>query len=288
MSNILSPCRSDRSLVILLRLLSAVSGAIVLLIFIFLLKEALPLFQTIPPARFFSDASWHPTEGHFNLLPMLLGSVLITLGALVLAAPLAVFSGIFSLYYAPQKVADFFQAVIRLLAGIPSVVYGLWGLLVLVPLIRKIQPPGASLFTGLLILALMILPTIALNAHAALARVPFNLIQGAAALGLSRWQIVKSVVLPLALPGIWTGTILGAGRAIGETMAVLMVSGNVVKIPSSLFDPVRTLTANIALEMSYAMNDHRAALFVSALILMGTVFALVVATESLDGKRAYE
>lgn len=284
----MSPSRSDRNLVILLRLLSAVSGMIVLLIFIFLVREALPLLQDIGLGRFFSDASWHPTEGRFNLFPMLLGSFLIALGALILAAPLALFSGIFSLYYAPQKIAQFYQGVLTLLAGIPSVVYGLWGLLVLVPLIRKIAPPGASLLAGILILALMILPTIALNAHAALVNIPSALLQSASALGLSRWQIIKGVVLPVAKPGILTGTMLGAGRAVGETMAVLMVCGNVVQIPSSLFDPVRTLTANIALEMSYAMADHRAALFVSALILMCAVFALVVATEFFETKRVYE
>ena len=275
-------------MVILLRLLSAVSGVIVLLIIAFLLKEALPLFQTIGLTRFFSDASWHPTEGRFNIRPMLAGSFLISFGAMGLAAPLALFSGIFSLYYAPQKGARFYQGLITLLAGIPSVVYGLWGLLVLVPLIRKLQAPGASLLAGILILALMILPTIALNAHAALLRVPQALIRGAAALGLSRGQIVKRVVLPLALPGISTGIILGAGRAIGETMAVLMVAGNVVQIPESLFDPVRTLTANIALEMSYALGDHRAALFMSALILMAAVLVLVVAAESIEAKTVYE
>lgn len=284
----MSPSQSDHRLVLLFRLFSAVSGVIVLLIFIFLFKEAFPLLRDIGLARFFSDASWHPTEGFFNFFPMLVGSVLMTLGALFLAAPLALFSSVFSHYYAPQKIARFYQGVLTLLAGIPSVVYGLWGLLVLVPLIRKISPPGPSLLAGILIVALMILPTIALNAHAALLKVPPSFIQSAAALGLSRWQIVKGVVFPVAFPGILTGIMLGAGRAIGETMAVLMVSGNVVQLPASLFDPVRTLTANVALEMSYAMSEHRAALFVSALVLMSAVIALVIATEFFETKPVYE
>jgi len=265
-----------------------ISGALVLLIFIFLMKEALPVFQKIGLARFFSDASWHPTEGRFNLFPMLVGSLLITLGALTLAAPFALLSAIFSLYYAPKNMGALYQGLLTLLAGIPSVVYGLWGLMVWVPLIRKLHPPGASLFAGILILALMILPTIALNAHVALRAVPAEVIRGAAALGLSRWQIVRGVILPAALPGILSGTMLGTGRAMGETMAVLMVCGNVVQVPDSLFDPVRTLTANIALEMSYAMTDHRAALFMSALILMSAVFVLIMAAEGLKAKTVYE
>jgi phosphate transport system permease protein len=164
--------------------------------------------------------------------------------------------------------------LVELLAGIPSVVYGFWGLTTLVPLINQLHPPGASLLAGILILALMILPTIALTTHAALLTVPGEYLRGAAALGMSRWGMIRGVALSTAKTGIVAGIMLAAGRAIGETMAVLMVAGNVVQHATSVFDPVRTLTANIALEMAYAMNDHRAALFVSGLTLMLLVITL--------------
>ena len=153
-------------------------------------------------------------------------------------------------------------------------VYGFWGLTTLVPLINQLHLPGASLLAGILVLTLMILPTVALTAHAALLAVPADYLRGAAALGMSRWGMIRGVALPSAKMGIVAGIILAAGRAIGETMAVLMVTGNVVQHAASLFNPIRTLAANIALEMPYAMGDHRAALFVSGLTLMLLVMML--------------
>jgi phosphate transport system permease protein len=152
----------------------------------------------------------------------------------------------------------------------------------LVPIIARLHPPGPSLLAGVIILSIMILPTIALVADASFANLPDDYLKGAAALGLSRWGTIYGVVLPSAKSGLITGVILQTGRAIGETMAVLMVCGNVVRTPHSIFDPIRTLTANIALEMAYAMGDHRAALFVSGLLLMALVAALVLAAEALD------
>jgi phosphate transport system permease protein len=165
--------------------------------------------------------------------------------------------------------------MIELLAGIPSVVYGLWGLVVLVPLVARWQPPGASLMSAIIILTIMIVPTIALVAGAAIGSLPREYLQAAAALGLSRRRTVTSVVLPAARSGLLTAGLLATGRALGETMAVLMVAGNVVQTPTGLFQPVRTLTANIALEMAYAMGNHRSALFVSGLVLMAMVTVLV-------------
>ena len=158
----------------------------------------------------------------------------------------------------------------------PSVVFGFWGLLVLVPWIARLAPPGASVLAGMLVLALMILPLVALTADAALAQVPQQYLRGAAAMGLSRWGTIRKITLPVAMPGILSGVVLQTGRALGETMAVLMVSGNVVQVPSSWFQPVRTLTANIALEMSYAVDQHRTALFVSGLLLLILTIVLVV------------
>ena len=167
--------------------------------------------------------------------------------------------------------------MLELLAGIPSVVYGLWGLVVLVPIIQGWQPPGASVLAGILVLALMIVPTVALFADAALRQVPMHLISAAAALGMRRWTITTKVMLPAARHGIGAGVMLAFGRALGETLAMVMVCGNIVQVPASLFDPVRTLTANIALEMAYAQGAQRSALFASGLALL----ALVILTSGL-------
>lgn len=213
---------------------------------------------------------------------MLAGTLLVAGGALLLAVPLGVLSAVFARHYAPAPLGGLYRRILALMAGIPSVVYGFWGLVVVVPLIVRLQPPGSSLLAGILVLSLMLLPMIALTTHAALAEVPSIHLRTAAALGLSRWGTVRSVLLPAARTGIVTGVILAVGRAVGETMAVLMVTGNVVQVPNSLFDPVRVLTANIALEMAYALDDHRAALFVTGLLLLAMVALLVAAAEWLD------
>ena len=155
------------------------------------------------------------------------------------------------------------------------------------PLVGRLHPPGVSLLAAILVLALMVLPTVALIADAAFAAIPSAYLRGAAALGLSRWGIIAGVALPAARTGLISGLLLAAGRALGETMAVLMVAGNAVQQPHGLFDSVRTLTANIALEMAYAMGDHRAALFVSGLALMLLVLLLVVTADVLRGKTAH-
>ena len=286
----MTAARRDRVLVGVLRSGAFVSGIVVLLIFAFLLLESIPALRGIG-SRFFTDSTWNPApvaaEGEFNLLPMLYGTLLATFGAVLLATPLGLLSAIFCHEYAPPVVASVYRRSIELLAGIPSVVYGLWGLMVVVPLIREVQPPGASLLAGVIVLTIMILPTIALIADAALAGVPVAYRRSAAALGLSRWTTLRGVILPAARSGLLTGVILETGRAIGETMAILMVCGNVVKSPSSIFDPIRTLTANIALEMGYAAGDHRAALFVSGLILLVLVAGLVVVAELIDRGRIH-
>ena len=283
----MSLSRGDLLLIWALRVLAAVAGAIVVLITVFLVLEAAPALRSVGPARFFADSSWHPTEHLYNLTPMLWGTFFAAGGAVVVATPLGVLSAIFCQYYAPPLVARQYRRLVALLAGIPSVVYGLWGLVVLVPLIGRVQPPGSSLLAGIAILTIMILPTIALTADASFANVPQQYLQGAAALGLPRWATVRGVVLPAARSGLFTAVILGTGRAIGETMAVLMVCGNIVQTPESPFSPVRTLTANIALEMAYATGDHRSALFVSGLLLTIMVVALVAAAEVVSKGRIY-
>ncbi len=272
----------DSILLWLLRFLSAIAGIIILLIVVFLVIEALPVLQEVGIRAFFQDDSWNPNEQSYNLVPMIWGTVLTMTGSVVIATPLGIISAIFCQYYAPLPIAGLYRRLIELLAGIPSVVYGFWGLVVLVPLINRIHPPGTSLLAGIAILTLMILPTITLVADASFAKVPTEYLMGAASMGLSSWGTICHIVIPTAKSGLFTGVILETGRAIGETMAVLMVCGNVVQTPDSIFDPVRTLTANIALEMAYALDNHRSALFVSGLLLMSVIVALAIATELVE------
>lgn len=280
----------DRLLLWTLRAAASVAAVIVALIGLFLVVESWPALRTVGVGRFVGDPSWHPSggpaAGRFNLLPMVAGSMAATTGALAIAGPLGVASAIFGVFYAPAAVAVPYRRLVELLAGIPSVVYGFWGLLVLAPLVRQWHPPGQSLLAGMLILALMVLPTVALLSESGLRAVPREYLQGAAALGLSRWGTVWGVALPAARGSIATALVLATARAIGETMAVLMVSGNVVQLPRSVFDPVRTLTANIALELGYALDVHRSALFLTGLLLMLVVVLLVFAGEALSRTRA--
>ena len=268
------------------------AGGIVLLITAFLAVEALPALREVGLRRFFTDLSWYPADGPdrgaFNLVPMIAGTLAVTSGAVLLAVPLGIASALFCRFYAPGGLGRAYRRLVELLAGIPSVVYGFWGLVVLAPLIRQWQPPGQSLLAGILILTVMILPTVALLSESSLRSVPSDYLRGAAALGLSRWATIRGVALPAARGGIFTAVILATGRAVGETMAVLMVMGNIVQVPGSVFDPVRALTANIALEMGYAMDVHRSALFVSGLILMTMIVALVAASMGFgkEGHRA--
>lgn len=281
----------DAFLVWVLRFSAVAAGALVVLIFGFLLLESVPALHQVGVGRFFTDASWHPSPdaaaGFYNLTPMLWGTLFVTAGAVVLAAPLGILSAVFSHDVAPPALARFYRGLIELLAGIPSVVYGFWGLVVLVPLIRRIEPPGPSLLAGILILAIMVLPTMALGVDAAFSQVPPAYRHGAAALGLSRWTTLRGVIFPSIRSSLLTGLLLQTGRAIGETMAILMVCGNIVQTPQSLFDPFRTLTANIALEMAYALGDHRSALFVSGLLLLVLIAALVAAADTVGRGRLH-
>lgn len=288
-SSILSLLRSDRLLLGASRFCAAASGAVVLLIVVWLVIESIPALRQVGLGRFFFDPSWHPAPhapaGTFSLTAMVVGTMLAMIGSVMVAAPLGLLSAIFMHDYAPPLLARWYRRVIELLAGIPSVVYGFWGLVVLVPMIRQLHPPGPSLLAGIVILSIMILPTTALTCDAALAGVPRPLRHGAAALGLSRWATLRGVVLPAVSSAIYTGIILQAGRAIGETMAILMVCGNIVQTPASVFDPIRTLTANIALEMAYAVGDHRSALFLCGLILMGVVTGLILTADVIANRR---
>jgi phosphate transport system permease protein len=278
---------ADRALNASLMAVSLAAASVIGLIVLFILKETWPALTGPGLARFAFDDSWHPLENQFGMLPMLWGTVASTALAMMMATPLGIGVAIFSRYFAPAFIAEPFRMLLALLAGIPSVVYGFWGLTVLVPLVAAFAPPGASLATASVILAIMILPTIALMSDAALSAVPPETEQGAHALGLSRAATILRVLLPAAKSGVMAAVILATARALGETMAVLMVSGNVVQTPDSLFAPIRTLTANIALEMAYASSFHRATLFVSGLVLTAVVIILMWSAHRVEARDAH-
>lgn len=277
--------RADRALGVLLWTSGISAASVVLLVLAFVASSALPTLTVLAPWRFVSGGSWHPVDGAVDMTALALGSLLVTFGAIALALPLGVLVGAGAAVYASPRLGAALRTLLVVLAGIPSVVYGLWGLTVLVPLINRWHAPGASLLAGALVLALMILPTVALAVEAGLRSLPGDLWRGAAALGLTRWSTLRVVALPQIRGGIGAGVMLAVTRALGETMAVLMVCGNVVQIPSSIFDPVRTLTATIALEMAYATGQHQGVLFVAGLALILMV-VVVVAASRLFADRA--
>lgn len=273
----------DRVLSVVLGSSAALAASLVLLVLVFVLSEARGALGLHGLGAFFESAEWHPSDGQFGLLALLAATLATTLGALLLAGPLGIAAGLFNALLAPPTVARFHRSLIEVLAGIPSVVFGLWGLVVLVPMIGAGQGSGQGLLAASIVLALMLLPTVALSTEAALDAVPKELLHGAAALGLGPIARARLVALPAARRGVLAGLFLATGRALGETMAVLMVAGNVVAWPAGLREPLRTLTGNIALEMGYATAGHRSVLFVVGLVLMAGASLLAITASVLGG-----
>lgn len=258
---------------------TVIASTIIALIIIVVGGEALPAFRAIDPWRFLGDASWHPAHGAFNLAPMIIGTFAVAGGAVVLGTVLGFLSAIFCCFYAPKSVSMIYRSGLEILAGIPSVVIGLWGLTALVPLLASFKAPGFSMLAAIVVLGLMVVPTIALVAISSLRSVPVALLLGSQALGLSKWTTIGRIAFPAARAGLISSVVLGIGRALGETMAVMMVSGNIVQVPGSVFEPVRTLAANIALEIPYAEQLHRSSLFVSGLILALIILVVLCVAE---------
>lgn len=247
----------------------------VFLITIFVFYSGLPLIFKEGITNFVLGTRWKPLEGIFGIFPMIVGSFLVTLGALVMAIPLGLGGAIFLAEFAPQRAVHLLRPAVQLLAGIPSVVYGFWGLTVLVPFLRNyFGGSGFSALAGSIILAVMILPTIVNISEDAIRSVPEHYKEGSLGLGATRWQTIKHILLPCARRGVITGVVLGMGRAIGETMAVIMVTGNVPALPQSFLDPVRTLTGNIVIEIGYAYGDHQQALFATGAVLFVFIMLL--------------
>lgn len=257
-------------------LLSAViSIAAVILICVFLFSSGVPAIAQIGLKEFLTGTEWRPGNNIFGIFPMIVGSLYVTAGALVIGVPIGILTAIFMARFCPKGLYRIMKPAINLMAGIPSVVYGFFGLVILVPLVRDyIGGRGLSVLTASILLGLMILPTIISMSEAAIRAVPESYYEGALALGASHERSVFSAVVPAAISGIFAGIILGIGRAVGETMAVIMVAGNQTLIPEHLTDGVRTLTTNIVLEMGYATDLHREALIATAVVLF--VFILII------------
>jgi phosphate transport system permease protein len=247
----------------------------VVLICLFLFVNGIPAIGKIGPGAFLLGQTWKPGSDLYGIAPMILGSIYATAGAIVFGVPLGVFTAVFMAKFCGGRLYRFLAPAVGLLAGIPSIIYGFFGLVVMVPALRFLfGGSGKSLLTASLLLAFMILPTIISISEASIRAVPETYHEGALALGATHEQAVFFVVLPAAAQGIMAGIVLGIGRAIGETMAVIMVAGNQAIIPGSLFRGLRTLTANIVLEMGYAAELHREALISTAVVLF--VFILII------------
>lgn len=247
----------------------------VALICLFLFVNGIPAMAEIGLPEFLFGDTWKPSSDEFGIFPMIIGSLYVTAGALVIGVPIGILTAIFLSRFAHARFARILGDGVELLAGIPSVVFGFFGLMVIVPFIRDYMPGrGLSLLAAALILGIMILPTVITVSKSALDAVPRSYYEGALALGADHERSVFFIVVPAALSGIMAAVVLGVGRAIGETMAVVMVAGNQPAIPLSIFDGVRTLTANIVLEMGYAADLHRGALIATGVVLF--VFVILI------------
>lgn len=252
----------------------------VILIFAFLLKEGVSFFREVPLGKFIGGRYWYPISEppQFGILPLILGSLLVTLGAIIISVPLSIAAAFYISEVAPFKIKDILKAGIEMLAAIPSVVLGFIGMVTLVPWVKKAfhLPTGLTALSGSIMLGLMAMPTIISISEDAINAVPKSYKEGALALGATRWQAMYRVIIYAALPGIIAATMLGIGRVIGETMAVMMITGNAAVIPHTFLQPVRTLTATIAAEMGETVHGslHYYSLFAIGIILFAITFII--------------
>lgn len=253
----------------------------VILICVFLFANGVPAIGKIGIFKFLLGETWKPGNDIYGILPFILGSIYVTAGAIVIGVPIGILTAIFMARFCPEKVYRFVKPAVDLLAGIPSVVYGFFGMVVLVPFVRDffgiklgMDGDGFSMFTASVMLGIMILPTIISVGESAIRAVPNSYYEGALALGATHERSVFFTVVPAAKSGIMAGVILGIGRAIGETMAVIMIAGNQPRMPKGIFEGVRTMTSNIVMEMGYATDLHREALIATAVVLF--VFILLI------------
>ena len=257
---------------------ACVSILAVLLICVFLFSSGIPAIGKIGPLNFLGGTVWKPSNNLFGILPMILGSIYVTAGAIIIGVPIGIFMAVFMARFCPGSLYKILKPAVELLAGIPSIVYGFFGMEVLVPLLRNtfaaFNCKGNSMLTASILLGIMILPTIIGVSESAIRAVPNSYYEGSLALGADHERSVFFAVLPAAKSGILAGVVLGIGRAIGETMAVIMVAGNQPVMAHSIFKGVRTMTANVVIEMGYATGIHREALIATGVVLF--VFILLI------------
>ena len=270
-------------------MLSALISVISLLLIIgFVFYKGLTpfLFKGYSFIDFITGLEWVPSADSFGILPMVAASIIATIGALLIGVPVGILTAIFIAEVAPKKIAKIISPAVELLAGIPSVLYGIFGLSVIVPSIQNIfnLPKGQSLLAVIVVLAIMMLPTIITVSETAIRAVPKSYKEGSLALGASKIETIFKVMLPAAKSGILAAVVLGIGRALGETMAVILVAGNSPVIPSSLMDSVRPLTTNIALEMGYAFGTHQEMLFATGVVLFTFILILNIVLNTLSNK----
>ena len=246
----------------------------VVVISLFLFASAFPTIKEIGPINFLFGKIWKPSNDIYGIFPMIVGSVYVTGISILIGVPLGLFTALYMTYFAPKRLYRVMKPAVELLAGIPSIVYGFFGLMVLVPLFRSIFGSGKSIMTASVLLSFMILPTIITVSESSLRALDNSLLEGALALGDTKEKAVFRVMVPAASSGILSSVILGVGRSIGETMAVVMVAGNQPRIPGGVLDGVRTMTANFVLEMGYATDLHREALIATGAVLF--VFVLIL------------
>ena len=254
---------------------ATVSIIAVALICVFLFANGIPAMRKIGVAEFLTGRSWKPEKNIFGIFPMIIGSLYVTAGAMIIGVPVGILTAVFLVHFCPKRLYSFVKPAVELLAGIPSIVYGFFGLMVIVPFIRNnFSGSGSSMLAASVVLGIMTLPTIISVSESALRAVPESYYEGSLALGATHERSVFFTVVPAAKSGILAAVILGVGRAVGETMAVIMVAGNQPIMPSGPLAGLRTMTANIVMEMAYAADLHRGALIATAVVLF--VFVLII------------
>lgn len=265
----------ERGMKIVFLIAACTSVLAVAFICIFLFANGIPAIGKIGVADFLFGETWRPSNDIYGILPMILGSIYVTAGAIILGVPIALLISVFLAYYCPKRMYPVLQSAVSLMAGVPSVVYGFFGLVMIVPTMQQITGrDGSNMLTASILLAIMILPTIVGVTESAIRSVPGSYYEGSLALGATHERSVFCAILPAAKSGLIAGVVLGIGRAIGETMAVIMVAGNQARMPAGLLRGIRTLTSNIVLEMGYAADLHREALIATGVVLF--VFILII------------
>lgn len=280
---------SERVMRVIFLVAACTSVFAVALICIFLFANGVPAMAEIGLPDFLFGQMWQPSNNLYGILPFILGSIYVTAGSIIIGVPTALLTAIFLAFYCPKKLYPILKAMVNLMAGIPSVVYGFFGLVLIVPLMRELTgKDGSTMLTASILLGIMILPTVTGVVEPALCSVPQSYYEGALALGATHERSVFMTVLPAAKSGVIAGIVLGIGRSIGETMAVIMVAGNQTWMPQGILKGLRTLTANIVMEMGYATDLHREALIATGVVLFVFILIINLSVSALKRRSAYD